>query len=339
MKEETKHSIYKLGLKFVLLVVVLVALNFLYSKTLYLKDLEENCTLMPLSELAAKEKADIVYIGESSDITYSKNDKDNSRISGFLGKNFPQYVTSSLSKSACHAGVYYDVLRNIPDSSQVKIAVVTVNMRSFSSEWIYSELETALQKEQIFMKKVPPLIKRGLIAFKAYNHWSERERMELVVNGFKKQTFSLPYELPFRNAYDWDLNMSSKTSMPQDSITIDCHYIKNFEYQLNADNPRIKDLDKIVKLCKQRNWKLVFNILPDNVEQIQRLVGNDLVTLMNQNAQYIINRYAPLGVIVVNNQTVLSDAEFIERKFPSEHYIQSGRERVAKNIATAIQAN
>ncbi len=122
-----------------------------------------------------------------------------------------------------------------------------------------------------------------------------------------------------------------------DTIAMMCHYIKCFAYALDDKNPRIKDFDKIVTLCKKRGWQPVFNILADNVDQIDTLLGHELVQIMHQNAQYIMDRYRKQGVIVVNNQTVVRDKDFIERDFPSEHYAQDGRAAVAKNVAEALR--
>jgi len=247
-----------------------------------------------------------------------------------------------LSKDACHAGVYYDILCNIPRKNPVKTVIVTVNLRSFSSEWIYSDLEKPLQKEQIMMKKAPALYKRMLLAFKAYAHWSENERQKLVRKGFEEQTLKMPYYFPYHNAAEWDHAIGSQDHLfngqkvSWDTIALTCHYIKDFAYQLDDDNPRIKDLDKIVKLCHRRGWKLVFHILADNMDQIKTLAGPDLEFLMKQNAQYIIHRYQPQNVTVVNNQYMVRDRDFFEREFPTEHYNQHGRQIVAEAVADAI---
>ena len=97
------------------------------------------------------------------------------------------------------------------------------------------------------------------------------------------------------------------------------------------------DFDKILKLCKRHGWQLVFNILAENVDQIDSLCGPELVYLLEQNAQYIVNRYEPQGVIVVNNLKEVRDDDFRDRGFPTEHYKQTGRVTIAKNVAEAIK--
>ena len=144
MTDTTKHIIKKLLLKLLVVILVLAALDILYYFTLYQKDIEENCTLMALSERAA-DGVDIVYLGESSNHTYSDSDTDKRFICEMIDDLLPNHHVGNLAKDACHAGVYYDILRNIPRSNGVKTAIVTVNLRSFTSEWIYSNLEPALR--------------------------------------------------------------------------------------------------------------------------------------------------------------------------------------------------
>lgn len=342
MIDTTKHTIKKLLFKLLILLIVLAALDIIYYFTLYQKDIRDNCSLMELSQ-RAKEGVDIVYLGESSNHTYSEDDTDKRFICEMIDDLLPEHHVGNLAKDACHAGIYYDILRNIPNDNEVKTAIVTVNMRSFTSEWIYSNLETPLRKEQIFMKKAPALYKRMLLAFKAYPVWTENERSAITRKGFEKQTFTLPHPFPYHNANEWDRAIGGSYTLYNgvqpsiDSISLACHHIKHFACTLDDKNPRIKDLDKIVKLCRKRGWQPVFNILAENVDQMDSLCGPELVYLLEQNTQYIIQRYEPKGVIVVDNLKEVRDSDFRDRDFPTEHYKQTGRLTIAKNVAEAIK--
>ena len=55
-----------------------------------------------------------------------------------------------------------------------------------------------------------------------------------------------------------------------------------------------------------------------------------------KSAQYITDRYEPQGVIVVNNLKEVRDSDFRDRDFPTEHYKQTGRLAIARNVAEAI---
>ena len=92
-----------------------------------------------------------------------------------------------------------------------------------------------------------------------------------------------------------------------------------------------------MKLCRKRGWQPVFNILAENVDQMDSLCGPDLLWLLERNAQYIIDRYESQGVIVVNNLKEVRDSDFRDRDFPTEHYKQTGRLAIARNVAESIR--
>lgn len=343
MSSQTKHTLSQIGVKLCLLLVVLAILDLVYRYTLYPKELKEHCTLMSLSQKAIDEHADIIYLGESSNLTHSLQDTDKREISTMIADALPGHKVASLSKAACHAGIYYDIMRNIPKKNDVKTAIVTVNIRSFSAEWLYSDLETALNKERVFMKKAPVLYNRMLLAFKGYTQWEETERTEKIIQELQRQTWPDAYSYTYQTAGEWDFAVGSTGILyngkpaSQDTISLACHYIKCFACGLDDDNPRIKDLDKIVQLCKKRGWRLIFHILPDNVEQIEALVGPELQPIMKNNAHYIINRYEKQGVTVINNQSIVHDQDFRDRDFPTEHYCQTGRQAIAASIVKVLQ--
>ena len=342
MTDSTRHIIQKLLFKLLVLLAVLTVLDILYYFTLYKKDLKENTTLMEISQ-RANEGVDIIYLGESSNFYYAESDTDRRFISMMIEDSLPGHRVGNLTKGACHAGIYYGIMRNIPRKSDVKTAIVTVNMRSFTSEWIYSNLETPLRKELIMLKKAPSLYKRMLLAFKAYPTWTEKERSTLIKRGFMRQTFTLPHPFPYQNANEWDHGVGYYCTLYNghqpslDSVAMACHHIKHFACTLDDKNPRIKDLDKIVTLCKKRGWQPVFNILAENVDQIDILCGPDLLYLLDKNVQYVIERYEKMGVITVNNLNAVRDADFFDRDFPTEHYRQTGRRAVAKNVTDALK--
>ena len=341
MTDNERHIIRKLLFKTLMVLLLLAVLDGVYYFTLYPKDLEKHCSLMAISQ-RAKDGVDIVYLGESSNHTRSKQDTDKRFICEMIDDLLPEHHVGNLAKDACHAGIYYDILRNIPRRSNVKTAIVTINMRSFATEWLYSDLEPALEREQLMMRKGPALYRRMMLTFNKYTPWSEEERSTLLREGFEQETLTFPYSFPYRTALAWDTAVGNYCvlfdgSRPSlDTIALACHHIKHFALNLGDNNPRIKDLDNIVKLCRKRGWQPVFNILAENVDQIDSLCGPDLLFLLNQNVQYVIDRYEAMGVITVNNLTAVRDASFLDRDFPTEHYDQTGRLAIARNVAEAV---
>ena len=340
MTDTTPHTLRRLALKALLLASVLAVLDIVYYYTFYPKDLEEHCGMMNLSQKPVEEGADMIYLGESSNHNCRESDTDRRTICQMIDDQLPGHKVADLAKNATHAGVFYDIMNNIPRSSSVQVAIVTVNMRSFTSEWIWSDLEVPLRKEQVLMKRAPALYKRMLLAFKAYPHWEEDERWAIVRRGIRHQTFAMPHDFPYTNAAEWDSHTwdeGCRQGLNTDTVGLACHHIKCFATTVTDRNPRIRDLDRIVKLCRRRGWQPVFHILPDNEEQIDALVGSDLLYLLHENARFVQQRYEAQGVVVVNNQGLVGDDDFNDKEYPTEHYDQVGRRAVADAVAAAIR--
>ena len=332
-------QIKKIVLRFLLLAAVLAVLEVLYRHTFYERDLREGCTLMERSLKPVGEGSDIAYLGESSNHSVAEGEEDKRFISDMLQDLLPDHRVCNMDKDACHAGIYYDILRNIPKENPVKVAVVTVNLRSFSAEWLYSSLEVPLQKEQVYMRHAPALYKRMLLAFKGYAHWGEEERAAKVRHELRHQGFDAVAGVPYSTAAKWDhalYDSLSAAGADETTVSLATHYVKAFACKVDDKNPRIRDLDRVVKLCKRRGWMPVFLILPDNEDQMNELVGSGLVELLRRNGNYIEQRYRSQDVTVVNCQGMVRDADFRDRDFPTEHYRQAGRQAIAYALYNAL---
>lgn len=167
----------KIAFKVILLFIVLVIINAVYSKWFYEDDIQQHSDIINLVRDIPND-ADIIYVGESSNNSFRRDDLDKRYISAFVGDYFPELNTYDITKPAAHAGIYKVLLENIPLENQVKTVIVTLNLRSFNANWIYSDLETPLQKSLVLIKPYPPLFNRFLLSFKAYDIKSESEREE-----------------------------------------------------------------------------------------------------------------------------------------------------------------
>ena len=157
----------KIALRAIILLLILVAINLLYKWFFYERDLQEHSDIINLVR-AVPEDANIVYLGESSNTNSRDDDKEKRSISSFISDHYPGLGVYDITKPAAHAGTFKALLENIPDESNLETVIVTLNLRSFNAQWIYSNLETSLQKSVVLIKKNPPLLNRFLLSFKAY---------------------------------------------------------------------------------------------------------------------------------------------------------------------------
>lgn len=329
--------------RIIYLISFLIVSNFVYKKYFLETDIQIHSPILNLVNKAIEKQAEIVYLGESSNTTYLEEDIDKRKISEFIAAYFPSIQFADITKEASHAGIYYELLRNIPENSSIKTVIVTMNLRSFNASWIYSNLETPLQKSIVLLKDNPPLFNRFLLSFKGYDIKTEKEREEQVKEQWKK-SLVFSDNSPSSNVKEWDKKVfkegikNSDGSKNQALTDLACHYIKAYAFQIDTlQNPRIKDFDKIVELAKNRGWRLIFNLLAENTTKGNELVGKNLLYLMYQNRDLLIKRYNRNGVIVVDNLDKVDDAEFIDKNWTSEHYREKGRKIIANNIAFELK--
>lgn len=334
--------IQKIALRAVALIGLLILFNYIYSAFLFEDDIQKHSSIINLVRDLPGD-TDILYIGESSNFTYSEQDKDKRSISAFISDHYPTLIVSDLTKEAAHAGIYKTLLKEIPKSSSIKTIVVTLNLRSFSAGWIYSNLETSLQKSMVLLQDNPPLYNRILLSFKGYDVKSEKERNHQMKAKWKCDHLIFPTPFPHENVREWD-DWMAETGMKDshgiyDSIQTDlaCHFIKTYAFQIDTlSHPRISDFDEIIALAKKRRWNLVFNLLAENTEKAEELVGEELVFLMNQNRTLLMDYFSNKGVTVVDNLNSVKDEFFIDRTWTTEHYAEEGRRRIAKNVAQSL---
>jgi len=331
-------------LKILLLICMLIGMNELYRIFFYEKDIQKHSDDINLVRNVVENGCEVVYIGESSNITYRGDDVDKRAISSLIADYFPDLKVGAITKPASHAGIYYELLNQIPQNSKVKTIIVTLNLRSFNADWINSKLETPLQKSIVLLKDYPPLWNRFLLSFKGYDIKTESERKLQVYLAWQFNTLHFPYSFPYKNVKEWDRAKAIEGVKKEDGsydemlTQLACHFIKNYAFQIDTlKNPRIKDFDRIVKLAQKRGWNLVFNLMAENVEMADNLVGKDLVFLMKQNRDLLVDYYQRKGVLVADNLTAVEDKEFIDRAWPTEHYAEQGRKMVARNVAQSLK--
>ena len=336
MKELAQHIIIRV----LLLAGILVISAFIYNRYVYPEDLKkyspfsENINSLPGS-------FDVLYVAESSNITYADDDENKRKISEMIDDLTPGISVKDLSHRAAHAGVYKVIIGALPESKRFKTLVVTMNLRSFGADWIHSGLETVLQKEMVLLRQEQPIVKRFMLSFKDYENKSEDVREKEKREQWRNEELNFPYPFPYATTDDWDGAMGltgTFTDGQIDSKTgLACGFIKSYGWQIDTlTNPRIQDFNEIVEIANDRGWNLVFNLMAENVEKAETLVGKDLVYLMEYNRKLLAEYYTRKGVVVVDNLDIIENKYFIDQTWTTEHYTEEGRMRIAEQVKDAL---
>lgn len=330
--------------KIAIILAALIGMNFLYKYTFYQQDIQIHSEVIDEVRRVVRDSCEVLYVGESSNTNSAEKDIDKRSISAFVCDYYPALKVSDITKPAAHAEIFYLLLNNIPEKSAVKTIIVTLNLRSFDANWIYSSLEPQIQKYAVFLRDYPPLIGRFLLAFKGYDNRTEAELEKAYKYEWKYIELQVPFPLKHKTVKEWDRAMFLEGKrFPDGSIDyklteLACHYIKTYAFQIDTvKNPRIKDFDNIVKLAKERHWNLIFNLMAENTEKGQELVGDELTFIIRQNRDLLIKRYHKDGVLVVDNLERVPSREYTDTTWTTEHYGEKGRRIIARNVADTLK--
>lgn len=326
-----------------LLMCCLMLSNSIYTRFYYRIELKESNaeTIMDLDSL--QYVSDVLYFAESSNSNNNPSDTCKWSIAQMID-TLSSLRVHAIEHGAIHAKTYLELIRNIEEDAPVQTLVVTMNLRSFGPPWIYSHLENALMKGDVFYEPIPAIGRRLKLAFGILKTKTNKERDEQVEWHWQHDKLPVPDTFPYKNVRQWDNAQGNGTYLLPDGKTWDmpkielaCHYIKNYGFSIDTStNPRVKDFDAIVNLAKQQNRKLVFNLLAENTAYADSLVGPVLTNLIRSNRDILKKRYQQMGVDVIDNLEVVRGVDFNDQKWTTEHYAQTGRWTIAQNVANYL---
>lgn len=330
-------------IKMILLLLLLWGLDIIYTKTLFRKDLEEKSPEV-LAIQESQPTTDIYYFAESSNFNTRADDSIKTSISEISNLFFPEIKITAINKSASHAGLFKFWLSQIdPNKKMPRAIIVTLNLRSFDATWIHSKLETQLQESMVLCQPYPNIINRFLLSLQAFDNKTEQQRESDVKELWQTTTLKFPFPFKYKTVTEWDHAMSYGGFLKPDGtwdnekIILACHYIKTYAFNIESNNPRVKDFDQIKNWCELQNIPLYLNLLAENIEYADSLVGKELVFLMKKNRDFLVNRYNNNNCRVIDNLECVSGIEFTDQTWTTEHYGYKGRMIIAKNISENLK--
>jgi hypothetical protein len=329
-------------IKLIIFFLVLILIDRVYYYSLFEKDLAAKSPELVLIRDTC-ENSDVFYFGESSNDTYYPDDSTRYSISTLISQLFPSLRFTTVNRNASHAGIYRAWLSQIEKARRLpRSLIVTMNLRSFDAMWIHSKLETPLREGLVLGDPFPPLVNRFRLSLQAYDSKSDKEREKEMLEEFRTRQLRFPYPFAFKTVSDWDLAMAygeinRSEKKDRETTILACHYIKAYAFNLDERNPRVRDFDKIVSWCDKHQVSLYLNLMAENVQYADSLVGEELVYLMRSNRDYLKQRYNRGNCTVVDNLEAVNGSDFIDQNWTTEHYRCKGRLRIARHVAESMR--
>lgn len=322
--------------KVILLLIALIGLNYIYKATLWQTDVEYSKIN---GAIKSTKNADILYLGDCSDSYFGPGKDHEKGISQLLDSLLPHKKVATISETGFHAGFFSGILNSLPKKSTINTIVVTMNLRSFSANVLHAFTANSIQQRVTMLNNNPPLLNRFLLTFKPFKTYRGLEAKEVLLSLQKNDKIPLA---PFKSLYDWKVAIENgrytKPGMSRDleKNELAIGYIRNYAFQIDLDkNPRIADFDQVVQIAKDKNIKLIFHLLPENINEANQLIGSDITNLINYNRNLLNQRYGTENITIIDNLELLDDTEFIET-IPNSHFHYNGRKQMAIVLANFI---
>jgi hypothetical protein len=316
--------------------------NTWYACYVWPDELEKHAPLAG-KVMRISDSCDLLYFGESSNTSFNPfTDTLTYSISEFLQQYLPEQQVMDITHSAYHPGMFEALMNLIPGQSRVKTLVVTMNLRNCGPAAIHTTLEPYMQKQKVYYSNRMPLLSRLFLSLKFYDRRDSMERERLKLHAWRTGDIRYPgMKHHYRNARDWfdAVKYADETGEYRRKRILADDYIKAFAFVLDEKNPRIASFDAMVDLAQKRGWKLVFNLVPENMEYARLLLEDDLVHLIRYNRDFLMQRYNQRGVVVVDNLELARGQEFTDQFWTTEHFNGRVRRACARNLAAAIQGS
>ena len=325
--------------RFIAIIATIFASSWIYNKVFWIPELKDQGPML-YNLIEYQNHNDVLYFGESSNYWVAPEDTDKRTISDMINDSLFGARLSGIQVPAYHAGMFLPVITHIHPNARVKHIVVTMNLRSFDKPWIYSTQEGALLRTRCFYYSTPPLYNRLCATLGFYDNPSPEFQDRKMLKAFEHDQIKANFPLAFTTVNTWKnsityLNQDGSTN--EDKQGLAHHYVKAYAFSIDTmNNPRIRDFDEIVNVCKLKNIKVYFNLLSENTQWADSLVGNKLSDLMRYNRDLLVDRYTRKGAVVIDNLEAVPGKHFGEKNWTTEHYDQTGRAIIAKNVCKAL---
>jgi hypothetical protein len=320
---------------------VLLGTEYLYSTFFYESDLKQHLPLL-LEFRSMEEGNDVLFLTQSS--IYEKQDPSSQPgyLSEILGNHYPDLTVSEIIIENGELVLVNAILPTLDADLLPKTLILNLALHEFA--W-----EKSLHSQYFAFKKNSRLIATPSAALNRMRflltrgHITERERMGMIHREWENDKIDIPAMPHYLCVKDWDRKMlldgvkDEKGEYDHQQTALACHYIKQFGAPIDfRHHPLMKELDELIGHARKMDFELVINLVPQNVEDMQRLVGEDLITMLAHNRFVLSSKASENGIAFVDNSSLLGASDFLDRERVSTSISLKGKKQWVDFLATKI---
>ncbi len=276
-----------------------------------------------------RNKADIVYFGDSTINWAAKSDVNEESMPGLLQRLLPSSRVAKITHSSYQPAVYEAYAQYIVRKGyHPKYVIIPINLRIFSPEWDFQPLWqfekekwTLAIKDTFWMRFYRPLA-----VFKFFDPRISRFDYE--------QTDVYDGEQLIGKVHDYD----NHTYQTMSDVNMKNKLRFRYMYPLSVEHRKIRALVHTAELLKSAGIEPVFYITPVDWQTMQKFLGAASVDRIAKNVGLINLALQKQGVVPLDLSRSLPTAEFSWREdgegpfYPNEHLRLRGRMFVVGNL-------
>jgi hypothetical protein len=268
-----------------------------------------------------------LFLGDSVNFSYAKDDTDKRRMSAMLSERLPALHVVAVDHKAYHLGVFDAVVRNLVRRGRSpQLVLVPVNLRAFSSHWIHSpgwQFEN-LQRYLVWDSAGYRLVFRPLQSFRAFRDSYESQE------SFRSRPLRQGTSAPNTIGRILAMQEAQRTDTAAMRAAVDLYFMETIDERLRP----MQDMLNLARRAREAGIRVLFYIGPVDGETCDRYTDGRFSQQTDRNAEKIVAALQAEGAAVVDLHRLLPASAFAYRSpYPDEHLNQAGRKAVAEALA------
>lgn len=278
---------------------------------------------------------EVLYFGDSVTVAVGSRDQDKRMLPEMLAERVPDREIISLRHFAYHPGIYREYskyfLRNgkLPEN-----IVIPLNLSSFSPLWVLGPNYQFVKELAILENEHKPWISPFIHALFAFRYFDLRP-----ISAEKYEA------APLRNGRQVVGRVGDLKHVRPDNATeadIKKYFLGWYMGEIETTSPRISDLRDLARLLSEAKRKTFIYFTPLDYQTGERFYGPEFSAQVKANVATVQTVLAEFNMTALDLTRELPSSRFIwpyDEKLPSDHIDDVGRQFVASNVASLLNAD